>query len=176
MNSTLQKVLIVLGVIGLGAAVWYGITHPGLTPEQRLEQAQANLFLDSPKTKALYESLMKDYTIIIKPERLSGDAEGRTTITTEYALVLIDTDKVARHRDRLEPVLAHELFHINDAKNIYGFDKFFSMVSEDEHLDWWLKRVEKSAYTQEDTLRKELIKTGKYDSLAPSRQQQNNRK
>lgn len=176
MNSTIQKILIVLGVIGLGAAVYYGIKHPGLTPAQKLEQAQVNLFNDSPKTKLLFESLMKDYQIIIKPERLSGEAEGRTTITTTSATVLIDIDKVAKNRDRLEPVLAHELFHINDAKNVYGFDKFFSLVEEDKNLSWWNKRVEISAYTQEDLLRKELIQTRKYGSMAPTRQLQNKRK
>lgn len=176
MNSTMNKVLIGLGVIVLGAVVYYGIKHPGLTPEQKLEQAQANLFIDSPKTKALFDSVMKDYQIIIKPERLSGDAEGRTTITTTSATVLIDVDKVAKNHDRLEPVLAHELFHINDAKNVYGFDKFFALVEEDKALDWWNKRVEKSAYLQEDALRQELIKTNKYSSMAPTRSLQNRRK
>lgn len=173
MNKTTNSFLIALGVIVLGAAIYYGIKHPGLTPEQKLEQAQTNLFNDAPRVKTLYTSLMKDYQIIIKPEQLDGDAEGRTVITKSSATVSIDTNKVAKKHDRLEPVLAHELFHISDARFVYGFDKFFTLVEEDKTKSWWNKTVEISAYGQEDGLRKELIKTGKYGGMAPSRQLQN---
>jgi hypothetical protein len=176
MNNTTKQILIVLGVIVLGAAIYYGIKHPGLTPEQKLEQAQTNLFNDAPRVKTLYTSLMKDYQIIIKPEQLTGDTEGRTVITETSATVSIDVNKVAKKHDRLEPVLAHELFHISDAKLVYGFDKFFALVEADKSKNWWDREVEISAYNQEDDLRKELIKTGKYGGMASTRKQQNNRK
>jgi hypothetical protein len=73
----------------------------------------------------------------------------------------------------LEPVLAHEIIHINDARFKFGLEKFVSLVDSEKNIPWHQRTVEKSAIEQEDSIRRALLATGNYKGMAASRREQN---
>jgi hypothetical protein len=103
------------------------------------------------------------------------DVLGRTAVFSDHAEITVDVFKVTQKHDRLEPVLGHEIFHVRDARRKYGIEEFCAIVAREKDLPWGERTVEKSAKAQEDLLRKELLSTGKYTGMAPTRDLQNSR-
>lgn len=141
---------------------------------QLLREGLERLLADSPRVKALWNKLQdQDYPITIEDDDLAGDTEGSTTVSYDSAAIRIDVGKVLRLRDCLEAVIAHELFHVHDARFKWTPETFIASAESDDDLPWDQRPVEKSAIEQEDELRKELMVLPRYKNIAPTRKQQN---
>lgn len=176
MNKLVKSIGAALLAIGLGIGIYYGNKY-SVSPEQRLAKAEL-VVKEIPDIKAKLPEI-GDY--ILMPGKLDGDTLAQTRVNIEGpAEILVDLDKVAKVHDRLEPVIGHELYHIWEAKQIYGGPaKFLELVkSEKAKTDWHNRVYEQSAIKRENDLRLYLISTypKEYSSMAKSRDLQNNRK
>lgn len=141
-----------------------------------LDNAFNNLMHDSPRMRTLWCQVQDGgYSVSLVDADLPGDTLGSTTISDSGAQIRIDVGKVIRKHDCLEAVIAHELFHVNDARFKYSVGIFQQLVERDKHLSWDLREVERSAVAQEDILRRELQQLPPYSNIASSRAGQNAR-
>lgn len=143
-----------------------------------LQDDFARLLADDPVTAGIWENAkVAGYIVSITRGTLEGNVEGRTVVTPHGAVVVIDVIKVIRKRDRLEPVIGHELFHVNDALTVYGIDKFLNICADESSLPWRHKTLEQTAIKQENELRARLIAAHPetYTGMATTRDLQNAR-
>lgn len=145
------------------------------TNEQRVNTAINNLNTDAPELMQAINRLGFPQPMLVIGD-LPGETLGQTSIYHDgSATIVIDVNKVLRKRDRLEPVIGHEYYHVLDARTKYGIDRFIDIANRDKNLPYFSKEVEISAIKQEDALRVRLLSTGKYNGMASSRTIQNNR-
>jgi hypothetical protein len=108
---------------------------------------------------------------------LEGDVEARTHIQIgSDPWIEVDVRKTLNvKRDRLEPVIGHEIGHIYDANFVYGVPQFIAIVAKEAAMPWDQRTVEKSAIVRENEIRKQLLETHfqEYKTMAPTRERQN---
>ena len=168
MSSVIKKYgLIILGLFVLIFLIKIIVQEP--TPQKKLDTALQNLFIDSPKMHNLYQDLMKKGGVTLVCNDLKNSEEGSTKVFEDgHVVVTIDIPQVTKSHDRLEPVIAHELFHVRDFQAM-GYLDFVSIATEDKDLPWNQRRLEIRAFTEEDIIRKELLSTGHYGGMARTR-------
>jgi hypothetical protein len=169
----IKRTLLLLAAATL-VAIGLVTCKPSVPPEKKLEEAKVRLFQNSPIMNDMYKYVQSGgYRVTIKVGNLTGPTEGSTWISENEAVITIDVSRVEQSRDRLEPVLAHEIIHINDARFKFGFERFISLVDSEKNIPWHQRTVEKSAIEQEDYIRRALLATGNYKGMAPTRELQN---
>lgn len=152
------------------------VTCKTQTPQESVDKALATLVQDNQTLNNININIRKEsYPVTITAGTLPEGVLGRTLVTETGAQVTVDTHQVIQRRDRLEPVIGHELIHIHDARFKFGMPQFIEIVSKERDLPWDQRTVEKSAIEQENQLRKELIATGRYKGMPETRQLQNQR-
>lgn len=174
MNALQRRLTLGASIVMVALLIVCNKTVP---PEKKLEQAQVSLLQDCPVMNDMYNNIQRDgYRVTIRVGTLTGATEGSTWVSESEAVITIDVSRVGQAWDRLEPVLAHEIIHINDARYKFGMEKFISLVAAEKDLPWDQRTVEKSAIEQEDFVRRALLATGRYKGMAPSRREQNIKK
>jgi len=128
--------------------------------------------------------------VIVLPDNLEGSTLGRTSIKVSLldnepiveARVWVDVDKIRNHQDHLEPLIAHEIFHIWDAcyqydsQLIFSAAKFMELVELARHQEWADRPHEKKAVSFENQVRAELIsKYSEFKHTARTREQASQR-
>jgi hypothetical protein len=144
-----------------------------------LPKAVQNLKTDNPMVAAWWQAITvnKGLTCKVVKASLEGDVEARTHISeTEDPWIEVDVFKVVtQKRDRLEPVLGHEIGHVYDAYFVYGVADFQAIVAREAQLPWDQRTVEKSAIAREDLIRQQLLRDHpeEYKHMPATRERQN---
>ena len=141
-----------------------------------LDAALANLLADSALVNPLYNNIQLTRKLTIVLAELEGAVEARTHLSAESEpFIEVDVRKVLKLRDRLEPVMGHEIGHVHDAYYKYGVANFISIVASESRMSWDQRTVEKSAIVFENQVRAELLKdhAKEYSGMAPTRERQN---
>lgn len=145
------------------------------TPQMRLQKAQENLTMYSPTYVKIINELKEsgiNYTITMGSfPNQSKEAEATTQVQLDgsFATIIIDESRVKQAGDRLEPVLIHELAHVQQAYLVYGVPNFIQIVQNEKNLAWSNRTVEKSAVVVEDRVRAELRSYKEFYFLTPYR-------
>jgi len=156
---TLKQVGIAVGAVIILAAAGYGIYKGNinaLTDQQQIELAFNKLLANSPSTVKILGAV--DITKISN-EKLKGSDLGQTAIYADGSFTIkIDVEDVKRCYDRLEPVLAHEIFHVWQATVKSTPEQFIEMVNREKATtDWSHRTFEIEAVAWENVIRKELL-------------------
>lgn len=150
----------------------------GTDYDKALTDAIENLKQDAPMVSAWLKELEeKGVKLTFSRATLKGDVEARTHIQEmSDPWIEVDTFKVINtKRDRLEPVIGHEIGHAYDAYCKYGVTYFISIVAKEATMPWAQRTVEKSAIERENEIRKHLLEDHfqEYKNMAPTRERQN---
>jgi Fe2+ transport system protein FeoA len=162
--------LILLGVLLL---IWGASCNK--PAGQRLTEAAQQVLVDDTPLRLAYGNATMGYPVKIQMGTLEGETLAATTIYQDHAVITVDVTKVALRRDRLEPVIGHEMYHVVDAVLRYGIPEFCAKVARDKDLPWQAREVELSAIQQENDLRQRLLELPKYKGMAATRESQNSR-
>jgi hypothetical protein len=156
MNSKLKYIVAVILVVLVGFLI-YKANKKSLTDAQKIELAYNNLLAKSPSVVELMKSIQVPANQIIS-ENLKGVDLGQTTIYGDGSFtVKVDCNYVFRCMDRLEPVIAHELFHVYQGKIKQTPAEFIERVNlEKSKFDWYHRPVELEAIAWENKIRVEL--------------------
>lgn len=182
LNKNIKNTLIIISIILIGIGIYYGNKNI-ISDEKKIENAFNNLLDKSPDNRKIFEEITKNnITIEFKPGNLQNDDLGKTIIfdnnnSNGHASVTIDLNRVFEKRDRLEPIIAHELKHIYDAYFIFGFKRFNELVLNEKDVNWWNRTLEKSAISFEDQTR-QFLKTNyqnEFKGMSHKREFQNKR-
>ena len=177
MNSTVKAILIAAAVILIGVGIYYGNKH-AVPNEVKVQRALANLVSESPTNKDYYDALVKK-GFVIHDGIIDKDKDlAHTDVRSDGSVTItVDANEVLKFRDRLEPIIAHELQHAYDALVTYGVDKFIEIANSEKNLPWEKRTLEKSAIEWENLTRQYLLATYKkeYSGMASTRQFQNRR-
>lgn len=165
---------LLLALIGAVLVVW-GLSCNMKSSEQRLQEATQAVLVDDGSLCQDYSRAIEGYPVDILVATLPGDVLANTSVFNDHAVIRVDVSKVMRKRDRLEPVLGHEIYHVVDARFKYGLENFYALVERDKAKDWHYREVEVSAVQQENALRQRLLKSPKYQGMAATRELQNGR-
>jgi hypothetical protein len=141
-----------------------------------LDSAIVNLLADSELVSPLYTNILMTRKLTIILAELEGDVEARTHLSADSEpFIEVDVRKVLKLRDRLEPVIGHEIGHVHDAYYKYGVENFISIVAAESQMSWDQRTVEKSAILFENQVRAQLLKdhAKEYSGMAPTRERQN---
>lgn len=160
-------------VDGEGIFGWLKSLFKPVDRTEELNAAIDFLYMVDEESK-LCVKLLEESGIWVKFQ--AGDLKKAALATTEVfpegAIITVDIFKVKRAHDHLIPVLAHEVYHVRQAFNLFGVERFCEIVARDKDLPWDRRELEIGAVKYEDALRKRMLtrfaKTfaGK---LAPSR-------
>lgn len=146
----------------------------------RLETATVNVTKQSSDVQLKLMAIQSKTNVIITNDTLPGEVLAQTSINEDASTIIVDVDKVTLKKDRLEPVIAHEIFHVWEAYYIYGgIDKFTVLVNSEKETSIWENRsYEKTAIARENALRKYLKDSfsKEYRSMPITRELQNRRK
>lgn len=142
---------------------------PQPTPQQKIQSALEVLLQLSPEDNARFHQITVPITWSIGD--LKGTTLAATTIYYDRAEIVFDWQEIQLKRERLEPIIAHELDHIYDAFIVYGAPEFTLIVEKEKSLPWKDRTVEKSALNKESQTRRFLLKTypDKFKGMLPDR-------
>ena len=190
-NSILFIILIIM------ASLWFFIkphkTAPVPSYTASLVFAEAAGIQNSKTMASLRKDLQNlqdsgKLDLIIRTGKLPPAVEGQATISVIgdviEALVVIDTDNIAKVNDNIEPALGHEFKHVWDALFVYDKDpqksvKRYSSLDQvgRKEEDYEDRKVEYSAILTEDVIRKELKNSGNimYINMPKSREELDSR-
>jgi hypothetical protein len=142
---------------------------PQPTPQQQIQTALETLLQLSPADNARLKAI--PVPITWKIGDLKGNTLAQTAIFHDRAEITFDWNEINLKREKLEPIIAHELDHAFDAYIVFGVDRFISIVDEEKDLPWKDRTLEKSALKQEAETRKFLLKTypEKFKGMRPER-------
>jgi hypothetical protein len=141
-----------------------------LPPSVQIQNAMDNLWICSPEDNKRFHQIPVPITWSV------GDLQGltlaATTVRSDSVHIVFDWNEIQLKRERLEPVIAHEIDHAYEAYNVYGFDQFVSLVNQERDKQWGQRTVEKSAIELENQTRRFLIKTypSQFKGMLPYRQ------
>ena len=155
---------------------WKRINAPSTT-EQQIQTALKNLLRDDQESYNRWKYINTYLPALgfeIIAEELPGQSEAQTRVFSDHVVIAIDIEKIKRLRDCPEAVIGHELKHADDAFTM-GLGRYIETVNAQRDKDWWHKDVELDAIDFEDRLRARLRATGNYNSIAPTRAEQNRR-
>lgn len=163
-------------------SVWASITakvkkiFAPIDYQKMLDKAIENLLSDSQTINRMYTDIQLTKKMTIVLAELEGDVEARTHLTVDAEpWIEVDVRKVSKLRDRLEPVIGHEVGHVYDAYYKFGVSNFIEIVSNETKMPWDQRTVEKSAIVFENQIRAELLRDhpAEYRGMAPTRERQN---
>ena len=141
------------------ALVSYGIfvsNQHALTDAQKLDRALIQLLKDSPSTLELWKHLGAP-TSVIQAVDLHGADLGTTTVFEDGTFqIRVDVEAIRLKHDRLEPVLAHEIYHAWDAQKKGPGSFIATVLAEKPNIAWWNRSFEKPAVAWENKVRAEL--------------------
>lgn len=145
--------------------------------EQVVYDAFYQLLKESPADEARYRQLYNDgHRIVLKVNnQLNGATLARTTIKYNDPIVIeVDFLEIQKRRDKLVPVIAHELDHAWEAHYQYGLPAFFELVEkqkDEQHLPWSERTFERSAVQKENETRHYLLSKypSEYVGMSPNR-------
>jgi hypothetical protein len=125
------------------------------TPQQRIQRAMDNLWLKSPDDDRKLHLIPVPITWTVG--NLEGLTLAATTIKPDSVHIVFDWQEISNKHEWLEPIIAHEIDHCNDAYNVYGVEQFIGIVAGEKELPWQDRTVEKSAIGQENQTRRYLL-------------------
>jgi len=129
--------------------------RPQPTPEQQIQSALETLLQLSPVDNAKLQAITVPITWRLG--NLNGTTLAATTIYQDRVEIVFDWQEIVQKRERLEPIIAHELDHVHDAYIVFGVGQFFALVESERDLPWKDRTLEKSALKQEAETRKFLL-------------------
>lgn len=80
-----------------------------------------------------------------------------TTVYNDSALIKVNVGAVRNRRDYLEPILAHEIYHVWDAYNGVGVVAFKEHVAKSQKVPWKHRLLEQRATAAEHRVRVYLL-------------------
>lgn len=134
------------------------MVYPGCQPTPPGPQIQAamdNLWAKSPEDNRRLHQIPVPITWEIGD--LKGLTMAATTVKRGSVHIVFDWNEIQTLHERLEPVIAHEVAHAYEAYNVYGFDRFVTLVQADKDKPWGQRTVEKSAIELENQTRQALL-------------------
>lgn len=153
--------ILTVGAIGVVATlVGYGIYRANKnakSDQELIDRAIVNLLTDSPIARAATKDLAIPSTQIT-PMTLSGGDLAQTAVNADGSWhISIDVGDVQRCMDRLEPVIAHELYHVLQATKMGTPEEFITRVNTEKAVkDWEHRSFEIEAMAWEDKVRVDL--------------------
>lgn len=179
LTDNLKKYLLIgAGILLLGTGIYY--SNKSFVPyKKQVEIAETTLISRSPDIAIKLNEVGRHTTITLTAKDLPGDILAQTRITTGSAEITVDVRKVKLRRDRLEPVIGHEIYHVWEAYYVYGgVDSFCTIVNTEKPTkNWWDRSYEKTAIVRENSLRQYLKEHyyKDYVSMSSTRELQNNK-
>ena len=165
----ISKVLMgAAAVAALVLLVWTIRKSP--TPEEQLTSTLIALQDEAPMAKVWVNEIPVPVEYVVK-NSLPGATLATTTVRYDGVTITVDLLEVRKRNERLEPVLAHELYHAWDAYRGLGFENFVAQVELDKEKPWKDRMVEIRAVAAENAVRQHLLDRypEKYRGMAPTR-------
>ena len=114
-------------------------TDKNVSEEEYFRFVSGNVLAWTPQDKAVVESAWSalepklDQMVLPLPQKIvliktTGREEGGAEYTRANAIILTQTSVDASHRDSLEAILAHELFHVLSRANPELRDKLYAVI------------------------------------------------
>jgi len=145
-------------VDGEGIFGWLKSLFKPIDRTEELNAALDLLYMVDEESK-LCVKLLEESGIWVKFQ--TGDLKKTALATTEVfqdgATITVDIFKVKKAHDHLVPVLAHEVYHVRQAFNLLGVDRFCEIVERDKGLPWERRELEIGAVKYEDGLRQKML-------------------
>lgn len=185
-GSKSNMLLAILVLILASLAVLRVTKNNDIEPRQReainKDNKVASSLQKGIKNSSTLSSLWKELTLlehenkiqlILLENSLTGGVVGETSfkIVENSKIIItikIDSSKIIKSGDFIEPVLGHELKHINNVLFLYDKRDIITSVStflnKGSH-----KEIEASALTTEDVIRKELLNSGSFPNIPITR-------
>ena len=147
----------ILNIVVVSIAVLYS----GSVPSQRLRlrMGLSRLVHESPDSNNIYQQIKtKANGLEITSGTLMPGDEAVTLISEDGNVqIIVDMEQVDRCKDRIEPVLAHELFHAYDGIILNKPSDFVQESMREQKLIWSKRPVEMRAIAFEDFTRLYLL-------------------